>query len=165
MELKKLSKSALKMLSERHKDEYTAHYTYRYRSQCLKGKGFLIAAAYYEKEAQDELSHAKMLEDYAAQWNVELMFMGIDEPSEVDKLDEIIIDSYRLEYDLLGAYKSTAMQCFEDGELEHFNFLQQFVNIQNKSVGEYADKINMLNLFDNSDPSWLFQMEEKLFGE
>jgi ferritin len=43
-----------------------------------------------------------------------------------------------------------------------FNFLQQFIAIQTKAVAEYADKLNMLELFDQTDKNWLFNFEKKL---
>lgn len=163
MELKKLSSKTAKALSLRHKDEYKAHYTYQYIAQCFKNKGYYIAAEYFYKEAEDELNHAKMLELYAAQWNTELDFLTIDSPDEIEGIEGALEYSYKMELDLLNSYKSTTMETFEDGELEHFIFLQQFVDIQNKAVGEYADKLNMLDLFDRSNPSWVLQFEKKLF--
>ncbi len=163
MELKKLSLKTAKALSLRRKDEYAAHYAYEYAGQCFKNKGYNIAAEYFFKEAEDELKHARMIELYAAQWNTDLDFLAIEPPMEVETIDGALEAFYTMEMGLLNSYKSTAMETFESGELEHFIFLQSFVDIQNKAVGEYSDKLNMIALFDKSNPSWVFQLEKKLF--
>ena len=159
----KLSAKALKMLSDFHKAEYTAHYTYRYRGNCLKGQGYNIAAEFFYKEAEEELKHAKIIEDYVAQWNGEVLFSGISAPTEAETVDGIIEDGYTMEFGLLNKYKHGYVEFMEAGDTEHAIFLQQFIKIQNKAVGEYSDKLNMLELFDKSSPSWVFQFEKKLF--
>ncbi len=163
MELQKLSKSAIKTFSALHSKEYAAHYFYRYVAQCLKSEGFEIAANYFFAEAEDELKHAKIISDYVNQWNGEVDFMPIAEPIDTEGLVDIIYAAYAMEFELLNSYKYAGTEMFENGDLEHFGFIQQFIEIQNKAVGEYSDKINMLALFNKEDKNWLFQFEKKLF--
>lgn len=167
--LKKLSKGRLKSLSERLKDEQDAYRMYRYFANCLRNKGFLKAAAYYEAEAMDELTHAHTLEKYATDWNCELDFLPLDVPketegSEAEKFVGIIEASYKFELYLLGEYTKDINECMEEGDMSTFNFLQQFIDIQTKAVAEYAEMINILALFDMKDTTWLLNFEKKIFG-
>ena len=159
---KKLNKGAVESLSLRLKDEQTAYRLYRYFSNCLRNSGYLIAAKYFEGEAMEELEHAHILEKYATDWNTELEFLTLETPAEADGMVEIFEASYTLEYNLLQEYSKNAVECLEDGDMSTFNFLQQFIAIQTKAVAEYADKLNMLELFDQTDKNWLFNFEKKL---
>lgn len=158
-----LPKATIGKLSERLKNEQEAYRYYRYVSNCLRNKGMLIAAAYFEKEAQEELEHAHKLEKYATDWNTELDFMPLPVPSSKETLEAIIEESYKMEYALLGHYEDDCVEALNKGDISTFTFLQEYVNIQREAVAGYADMLNMLDLFDKSDKNWIFNFEKKLF--
>lgn len=159
---KKLNKGAVESLSLRLKDEQKAYRMYRYFANCLRNSGYFLAAKYFEGEAVEELEHAHILEKYATDWNTELEFLTLETPTEADGMVEIFEEAYKFEYYLLEEYSKNAVECLEDGDMSTFNFLQQFIAIQTKAVAEYADKLNMLALFDQTDKNWLFNFEKKL---
>ncbi len=163
MKTEKLPDSTVKYLSERLRDEQNANRFYRYASNCLRNKGYLIAAKYYEKEAADEIEHAMGLEVYATDWNVELEFLPLPGVGEIDDIIDIINSSYGIELKLFGSYKENVSQALNDSDFSTFNFLQKYIDIQTKSVSEYATILNKLELFDKEDKNWLFNNEEKLF--
>ena len=164
MKLHQLSNSTVKSLSERLKDEYTANRLYRYASNCLKNKGFEMAAAYYANEAEDEMKHANGLQEFATDWNVELALLPLGGADiEGENIPSFIEFFYKLEYDLLVKYKKDFASAFEDQEYEVSSFLQKYIDIQTASVVEIADQLNMLEQFDKSDKNWMFNFEEKLF--
>jgi len=160
----KLPKKAVSNLTDRLTNEYEAHRVYRYVSNCLRNKGFEIAADYYASEAADELTHAEKLQKFASDWNVELELkpLGkVEVPEET--LDGIVSYTYTMEYNLLKAYQKDYMDAFEDGDLYLAFFLKELIDIQSKSVAEISDKINAMQLFDTTDKNWLFNFEKKVF--
>jgi ferritin len=164
MKPQSLSKWANTRLSQRLKDEYTAHRLYRYVGNCLRNEGMNIAAEYFFKEADDELEHAKKLEKYATDWNSELEFLPLESPQETNGLVDIIDKYYTLEHNLLKSYSKDMAEAMEEGEIPLFVFLQEFVTIQTKALAEVSDILNQLELFDKSDKNWIFQFEKKIFG-
>lgn len=162
----KLPKKSVTILSELLKKEYEAHRMYRYVSNCLRNKGYNIAAAYYAAEAESELKHAEKLQKFASDWNVELSLLPLGEPDlpeNEETLDGIVSYSYKMENDLLQIYKKRYIEHFEDGDLEVAFFLQEFVNIQCSSVVEVSEQINAMMLFDQTDKNWLYNFEKKVF--
>ena len=65
-----LSPEIVKILIERIKDEYTAHYFYRNASNWCKDKAYNKAAAFFAAEASSELEHAEKIQNYLVNWNV-----------------------------------------------------------------------------------------------
>lgn len=162
----KLPKKTVTILSELLKKEYEAHRMYRYVSNCLRNKGYNIAAAYYASEAESELKHAEKLQKFASDWNVELSLLPLGEPDipeSEETLYGIVCYTYKMENDLLQLYKKRYIEHFEDGDLEVAFFLQEFVNIQCSSVIEISEQINAMMLFDQTDRNWLYNFEKKVF--
>lgn len=166
MQPKKLSLDVVKLLLERLKDEYTAFYTYRAASNYLKNKGLNLASAYFAKESEDELTHAKKLEDFIVDWNVDVELPMIEKPQcEFKNLMEILETAYGLEYDLYNAYIETSAKIFDMGELQVYDFLNFFRDVQNTSVIEYSDMFNILEGVNTDSKFELLQLEETLFGD
>ncbi len=159
----KLPESTVKYLSERLKDEQMANRFYRYVSNCLRNSGYMIASKYFASEASDEIEHAKGLEVYAADWNVELDFLELPAVGEYEGIVEIVEAAYKLEWDLLQAYKNNLFIAQTEEDYSTFNLLQKYVQIQTESVAEYATLLNQLSLFDSKDKNQVFLFEKKLF--
>lgn len=161
----KLSEQVLGLLYKRLENEMTAFYTYRAASHWCQNNGFKLAAKYFEKESNDELEHARGLENYITDWNVNPELPAIAKPKvEFKSLVEIIEKAYDLEYSLYLDYEETSMKLFKEGEVSTFDFIQAYRKIQNDSVIEYSDMINLIDGVDANKMNLLL-LEEQLFGE
>ena len=67
---KKLSDQAVSLLMQRLVNEYHHHYLYQAISNWCRGVGFMKAAAYFKAESDEELGHARGIEDYLTDWNI-----------------------------------------------------------------------------------------------
>ena len=70
MNPKTLGNATATLLNERLFDEYTAHFFYRNARNFCKGVGYNHAAEFFGKEAETELTHAELLQNYMVDWNV-----------------------------------------------------------------------------------------------
>ena len=100
---------------------------------------------------------------YAADWNVELDFLELPAVGEYEGIVEIVEAAYKLEWDLLQAYKNNLFIAQTEEDYSTFNLLQKYVQIQTESVAEYATLLNQLSLFDSKDKNQVFLFEKKLF--
>ena len=66
----KLSDKTVKILTDRLKDEYTAHYYYRAATNWCNDMNYKKAGAFFENEAKDELEHAETLQKYMTDFNI-----------------------------------------------------------------------------------------------
>jgi ferritin len=159
----KLDKEVVDLLLPRLKDEYNAFYFYRAASNWCKGVGYFKAAEFFAKESEDELSHAKKIEDYLVDWNVDPELPTVERPQiTFGGLIDVIENAYSIEYALYEDYEGTSMEVFKK-DLCVFDFLQQFRMLQKQSVAEYSDKLNILEDVDAKDKFNMLLLEEKLF--
>ena len=160
-----LPKEIVELLMPRLSDEFKAYYFYRAASNWCKGIGFMKAGAFFHNESDDELEHAKKIEDFLVDWNVNPDLPMIAKPQTTFKsLMEVIEKAYELEFNLYEAYEETSVKILKTGDICAFDFLQPLRTIQTKSVAEYSDMLNILdgvscNKFE------MLQLEETLFGD
>lgn len=160
----KLNEAIVTLLTDRIKDEYTAHYYYRNAANWCKDANYVKAAAFFEAEAVNELEHAKMLQDYMTSWNVVPMIPSTTPDStKFDNLIQIVNGGYKLEYNLLVDYNDISSKLFTI-DLTTFDFLQQFRKIQNESVAEYSDLLNAANLINVNNKFEVLYFEGKYFN-
>jgi len=142
--------------------EYDAFYQYRALSNWCANVGYFKAAEFFAKESEDELTHAKKIEQYLVDWNVTPSLPQIYEPKlEFDTLLDGIEAAYKMEYDLYEQYESAGTKMFTT-DLCTFGLIQEFLKIQLAAVAEYSDKLNMLEDVDPSKVNLLL-LEKKLF--
>lgn len=159
----KLDKDVVGLLLPRLKDEYNAFYFYRAASNWCQGVGYFKAAEFFAKESEDELGHAKKIEQYLVDWNVDPELPTVERPQIMfSGLMEVIENAYEIEYALYEDYEGTSMEMFKK-DLCVFDFLQEFRMLQKQSVAEYSDKLNMLEGVDGKSKFNLLLLEEKLF--
>ena len=160
---KTLDASIVSALESRLKDEYTAHLIYKNAANWCKNVGYVKAGAFFETEAADELTHAQKLQDYMVQWNVLPQIPVATVPNTIKSLIDCINGSYVFEYNLLQSYSQIQVEV--DGmHPATFNFVQEFVDIQNHSVGVFSDLLNALMLVDYNNKLDLLMFEDKYFG-
>lgn len=160
----KLPKEIVDLLLPRLSDEFTAYYAYRAASNWCANVGYFKAAEYFKKESDDELVHAKNIEDFLVQWNIIPNLPTIKEPkTSFGSLVDVIDLAYGLEFDLYEAYEETSAKVFKTGDLCVFDFLQQYRTIQSQSVGEYSDMLNILQGCNTGDKFQMLLLEKKLF--
>jgi ferritin len=159
----KLDKDVVDLLLPRLKDEYNAFYFYRAASNWCQGVGYFKAAEFFAKESEDELGHAKKIEQYLVDWNVDPELPTVERPQIMfSGLMEVIESAYEIEYALYEDYEGTSKEMFKK-DLCVFDFLQEFRMLQKQSVAEYSDKLNMLEGVDGKSKFNLLLLEEKLF--
>jgi len=158
-----LDPTIVSALEARLKDEYTAHLIYKNAANWCKNVNYKHAAAFFEAEAADELTHAQKLQDYLTQWNVLPQIPVSTVPNTLTSLVDCINVSYEFEYALLKSY-SDLQNALDGPHPATFNFVQQFVDIQNESVGVFSDLLNALMLVDVTNRLDLLVFEGEYFG-
>jgi len=160
-----LPKLIVDLLLPRLSDEFKAYYFYRAASNWCKNVGYMKAGSYFHNESDDELQHAKKIEDFLVDWNVSPDLPHIMKPQITFKsLMEVIEKAYELEFNLYEAYEETSVKILKTGDICAFDFLQPLRAIQTKSVAEYSDMLNILDGVSCSKFEML-QLEETLFGD
>ena len=154
-----LNGETVSILTERLKDEYTAHFYYRAAANWCKNKNYKKAAVYFESEASSELDHAKGIQEYMADFNVMLQIPETETEHEFENLIEIINGAYKIESDLLKSYNQSSSQLFTN-DLTTFDFLKEYREIQKEAVIEYSDLLNALVLIDYNDKFQLLYFEQ-----
>ena len=69
-QLYKLSEKTIKILTDRIKDEYTAHYFYRAASNWCDDRNYKKASEFFQKEAVNELEHSEKIQNYMTGFNI-----------------------------------------------------------------------------------------------
>lgn len=161
----KLPQNIVDILINRLKDEYNAFYFYRAASNWCKNVGFQKAGSYFKTESEDELSHAKGIEDFLVDWNVTPDLPIVAKPEiTFASLSSIIEKAYDIEYKLYEAYEQDSSKILKIGDICVFDFLQKYRHIQTTSVAEYSDMLNILVGIDVNSKFEMLQIEENLFG-
>lgn len=159
---KTLTEDIITSLNDALTEEYTAHYFYRGATNWCAGVGYVKAAAFFAAEAETELEHAKKLQKYLVDWNCTPKLPSVKFSGEFKGLIDVVNKSYAIEYQLGTKYMNWASQIFPK-HLMTFNFLQEFVDVQNESIAEYSDKLNAAQLIDVSSKLDLLHYEERYF--
>jgi ferritin len=158
----KLSEESIAILTDRIKDEYSAHYFYRSAANWCKNVNYKKAAEFFESEANSELDHAKKLQEYMDDWNVKPVIQSTETNHDFTNLVDIINGAYKMEYGLLQAYNQSSSSLFVS-DLTTFDFLTDFRDLQKQAVIEYSDLLNALNLVDYNDKFQILYFEQTYF--
>ena len=158
----KLNEKAITILTDRLKDEYSAHYFYRSAANWCKNVNYKKAAAFFDAEADSELEHAKKIQEYMDDWNVKPTIPPTETNHEFTKLVDVINGAYKMEYSLLEMYNKSSSELFID-DLTTFDFLTEFRELQKSAVIEYSDLLNALILVDTNDKFQVLYFEQTYF--
>ena len=160
----KLSENITNIFTERIADEYNASYHYQALSNWCAGVGFKKAAQFFANESKSELDHAATLQKFLVDWNVIVQLPPIPKPKvEYKDLVQGIEASYDIELELYNKYEANSKEIFELGDICAFDVLQPLRKIQNESVAEYSDMLNMLE-GASQDKTTLLLLEDKIFS-
>lgn len=160
--LYKLSDKVVKLLTERIKDEYVAHYYYRAATNWCNDMNYKKAAAFFEKEAVSELEHAEKLQKYLTDFNIIPNIPPVKPSHTFTSLIDIINGAYEMELGLMKAYNQDSHDIFAE-DITTFDVLTKFRKIQKEAVVEYNDLINGYNLIDKTDKFQILYFEQTYF--
>jgi ferritin len=162
IKLYKLEAKTIKILNNRIKDEYTAHYYYRAAANWCRDMNYKKAAAFFDGEADDELGHAKKLQEYMTDFNILPDIQTTTTNHEFDNLIDIVHGAYKMELALMKDYNKDSQDLFSD-DITTFDVLTEFREIQKGAVVEYNDLINASNLVDKKDKFQVLYFEQTYF--
>ena len=162
VKLYKLDKSVIKILTDRIKDEYIAHYYYRAASNWCQDMNYAKAAEFFKNEANDELTHAEKIQEYMTGFNIIPEIPQAPTKHSFNSLIEIINGAYKMELDLMKAYNKDSQGLFSE-DITTFDFLTEFREIQKGAVVEYNDLINASELVNMKDKFQVLYFEQTYF--
>lgn len=160
--MRNLDKALVALLQSVLIEEYTAFYFYRNAANYCSNVGFDKAAAYFQKESEDELVHAKKLETYLTDWNIMPVLNQIDMPESISGLKNAIKKAYDMELSLYDLYNEISQKAVAVNA-ELFTFLDFFRIQQQTSVAEYTTLINKLELINSDDKFQIYVFEKEEF--
>lgn len=158
-----LSGAIVKELTDRLADEYTAHYYYTNAANWCAGVGYKKAAAFFLAESASELEHARKLQNYLVDWNIQPEIKPVPTTKAFQSLLDCINGAYEMEYGLFEAYVASSKVAFE-AHLTTFDFLKDLRDIQTSAVAEYSDLLNALQLIDVNNRLDVLHFEDYYFG-
>ena len=162
VDLYKLSEKVINILTDRIKDEYTAHYFYRAATNWCQDMNYKKAAEFFKNEADDELEHAKKLQEYMVDFNIQPNIPQTNTKHSFDNLIEIIEGAYKMELGLMKAYNKNSTDILAE-DITTFDLLTEFRLFQKNAVVEYNDLINASNLINKKDKFQVLYFENTYF--
>ena len=162
VKLYKLNAKTIKILTDRIKDEYTAHYYYRAASNWCHDMNYKKAAEFFKNEAVDELTHAQKLQEYMTDFNIIPEIPQAPTKHSFSNLIDIIHGAYKMELALMKEYNKDSQDVFST-DITTFDFLTEFREIQKGAVIEYNDLINATNLVNKKDKFQVLYFEQTYF--
>jgi ferritin len=162
VELYKLDSETVQILTDRIKDEYIAHYYYRAAANWCQDKNYKKAAEFFNNEADDELTHAKGIQEYMTDFNIIPEIPQAPTSHSFDTLVDIIYGAYRIELALMKEYNKNSQELFTS-DITTFDFLKKYRKFQKDAVVEYNDLINAIDLIDKTDKFQILYFEQTYF--
>jgi ferritin len=157
-----ISEQIKSIILARLANEYEAHLFYRNASNWCENTGFTKAAAYFAKEAADELTHAEKLQKFLNDWGVFFTVPNVTVTPVFIGLYDCINKAYGIEVPLYQNYNQNAGEVF-DLDKSTFELFQEMVQIQYSSVAEYRTMIDNMALYGN-DKLAVKMFEDETFG-
>lgn len=141
-----ISTSCIAEFSNAVKFELDASHMYKNLANNMQAVGYVGAQKFFLAESADELTHYQRHIDFLNDKGVLIDVPALTaQKSRITTLRDALEMAYEAELDLLEFYRK-----FSYDELKEypdvFSHLLGFVDIQSKSVGEYADLLARLDL-------------------
>ena len=134
----KLSDNAVKRITARINDEWKAVQFYQSAQMAFARMNYDVIAAFCEGEMKDELSHAKRLQDYAADYGVIVNRSMSEMNYSFSNPKDFVNQALELESALDDAYQDDYKALSDEPNVQ--NFFLQYLTIQTDSVREYLNK-------------------------
>lgn len=160
--LYKLDTKTIKILTDRIKDEYIAHYYYRAAANWCQDMNYKKAAEFFKNESEDELKHAVEIQEYMVDFNIIPEIPQAPTKHDFNNLIDIIIGAYKIELALMKEYNKDSQELFTS-DMSTFDFLTKYRKIQRNAVIEYNDLINASELVDKTDKFQVLYFEQTYF--
>lgn len=146
-----------KWLDKSIASELYASNLYKHIGNQLQRLGYFGTQSFFLKESAEELTHYQKLVDYINDMGSVASMPTV--PAMTDKIESImdaLTTAYETEVELMKQYQEFYEQAEDDyGDCVTATFIQQFLLIQSKSVGQYGDLISRLN----QNPTDVFQFD------
>ena len=162
VKLYKLDKNVIDILTDRIKDEYTAHYYYRAATNWCEDMNYKKAAEFFKNEANDELTHSEKIQEYMNGFNIIPEIPQAPTKHTFNSLIDIINGAYKMELDLMNEYNKNSQDLISE-DITTFDFLTEFRQIQKGAVVEYNDLINASDLVNMKDKFQVLYFEQTYF--
>lgn len=162
IELYKLDSKTIQILTDRIKDEYIAHYYYRAAANWCQDMNYKKAAEFFKNEVDDELTHAKGIQEYMVDFNIIPEIPQAPTSHSFDSLVDIIYGAYKIELALMKEYNKNSQELFTS-DITTFDFLKDYREFQKGAVVEYNDLINAIDLVDKTDKFQVLYFEQTYF--
>ena len=162
VELYKLDSKTVKILTDRIKDEYIAHYYYRAAANWCQDMNYKKAAEFFTAEATDELTHAQGIQEYMTGFNIIPEIPQAPTTHVFDSLVDIVYGAYKIELALMKEYNKNSQDLFST-DITTYDFLKAYREFQKGAVVEYNDLINAIDLIDKTDKFQVLYFEQTYF--
>jgi len=142
--------------------ELYAQYFYRSLANAMQQIGYFGAQKYFLAEAASEGEHYQKHVNFLNDVGVMPKLAPIPSAPAPQGIKEAFKSAFDTEYQLCKDYKQATAQALTK-DIEVFGHLQEFVDIQRKSVGEYGDLLARLDLCGSNEAA-LLEFDEHLNG-
>lgn len=141
MPIKSLLRSDIKKwLNKSGQSELYAHHLYIHLANQLQRIGYFGVQKYFEKESSDELMHYYKIRNFVNNMGDVLDMPSIEAcEDKVSNIGDALQIFYDTEFDLLEQYKEFYKVAEKNEDCITSQFLLQFLQIQQESVGEAGD--------------------------
>ena len=160
----RISKEVNNLLNARIKGEYESAYIYYAFANWCNCEGFFDARDKFRKYGDEELTHARKLEDYVYDKNgeVELEVIPVFKDS-IKSLVDVITKAYEHELIVSDNYIKLA-NLLSKSDVTTFSFIQWFINEQIEEEAKFGDVLAFAcshGITDSSTGADLHILEEK----
>jgi ferritin len=145
-----ISKPSLAVINDAIQAEMDAFFMYRHLANQAQRLGLFGTAKYFQNESIDELSHYQKHADFLNDRGTVAMLPSV-EPMDntVMGIKDALTIAYNAEVELGDKYSGWYSELMSDDPITA-QHLFQFLEIQRKSIGEYADWLSRLSLVTGS---------------
>lgn len=143
----RLSSGISKILNDQIKNELMSSQIYRGISCWLDNAGWIDAAKYYFKSAQEELTHMDKIYQYLFDRNVIAIVPVTDVVKQnFDNIREVVEESLKHEILVSRQWEEIARIAKEENDSTTFEFAQWFLKEQVEEENKFRDVLDKMNL-------------------
>lgn len=142
------SKSVIDALNYRIEQEEYSSRIYHAMSMWLNDNGFMGGAKSWQKDADDEMSHAMWAKEYLLDMGVQPKIPALKEPPQTyTGLPDVIKQSYKHEVDITNQCNELANQALKNGDNLLYQLANKFLVEQQEELGKFQTLVDKLEAF------------------